>query len=260
MSDFETITYAIEKGVATIALNRPKAMNAISQKMRQELKAVIASAEEDTSVRVVVIRAEGKGFSSGTDLSEGLAGFDDIDQQIQAEYKPVLMAIAESGKPYIASIHGACAGIGSALAMSCDLAIMADDSFIYLAFAGLSLVPDGGMSHHIVNAMGYRKAYQAYIEAARIPAQDCLQYGLANKVVPAQELASATTAWAETLAQGAPIAQKLGKQIMRQVHTSSLDETIDLESRLQVKASASQDAANAIMAFFEKKKPVFAGK
>jgi 2-(1,2-epoxy-1,2-dihydrophenyl)acetyl-CoA isomerase len=152
MSDFETITYTIANGVATIALNRPEAMNAISQKMRQELKQVIANAEEDKSVRVVVIRAEGKGFSSGTDLTEGLAGFDDIEQQIQTEYKPVLMAIAESGKPYIASIHGACAGIGAALAMTCDLAIMADDSFIYLAFAGLSLVPDGGMSHHIANA------------------------------------------------------------------------------------------------------------
>jgi len=257
---YESITCDQENGVATITLNRPEAMNAISQNMRRELKQAIDTAEEDKGVRVVVIRAQGRGFSSGTDLSEGLAGYDTIDDQIQAEYKPVLLAIAGSSKPYIASIHGACAGIGAALAMTCDLAVMADDAFIYLAFAGLSLVPDGGMSHHLVNAMGYRRAYQAYIEAARIPAAECLEYGLANKVVPADSLIEATQAWAEKLAEGAPLAQKFGKQIMRRVHTSTLEETIDLESARQVDCSSSQDSANAIMAFFEKKKPTFSGE
>ena len=260
MSNFETITYTVTNSVATIALNRPKAMNAISQQMRLELKQAIASAEESTEVRVVVLRAEGRGFSSGTDLSEGLAGFETIDDQIQQEYKPVIMAIANSSKPYIASVHGAAAGIGGALAMSCDLAILGEGAFLYLAFAGLSLVPDGGIAHHIVNAMGYRKAYQAYVECARIPAQDCLEYGLANKVVPDEELASATQAWAESLAEGAPLAQKFGKQIMRNVHTSSFEETLDLESKLQNNCSGSQDSAAAISAFFEKKKPVFVGK
>lgn len=260
MQEFETITYGTENNVATIALNRPEAMNAISQKMRQELKQAIDTAETSDDVRVIVLRAEGRGFSSGTDLSEGLAGYQNIDEQIQAEYKPVLLAIANSNKPYIASIHGACAGIGGALALSCDMAIMAEGAFVYLAFAGLSLVPDGGISHHLVNAMGYRKAYQAFVEAARIPAQDCLQYGLANKVVPDEELASATQAWAEILAEGAPLAQKFGKQIMRSVHTSSFEEAVDLESRLQVNCSTSQDSAAAIGAFFEKKKPVFTGK
>lgn len=260
MTDFETMTYAVENRVATIALNRPKAMNAISQKMREELKHAIDTAEANDDVRIVVLRAEGRGFSSGTDLSEGLAGYQDINEQIQVEYKPVLLAIANSNKPYIASIQGACAGIGGALALSCDMAIMAEGAFIYVAFAGLSLVPDGGISHHLVNAMGYRKAYQAFVETARIPAEDCLQYGMANKVVPDDELLNATQAWAESLAEGAPLAQKYGKQIMRNVHTSSLEETLDLESRLQVNCSTSQDSAAAIGAFFEKKKPVFSGK
>lgn len=260
MSEFETITYTVANRVATIALNRPQAMNAISQKMRHELKTAIDAAESSDDVRVVVIRAEGRGFSSGTDLSEGLAGFDTIDDQIQQEYKPVIMAIANSSKPFIASVHGACAGIGAALAMSCDLAIMGENSFLYLAFAGLSLVPDGGIAHHLVRNMGYRKAYQAFIEAARIPAKDCLDYGLANKVVADDALQEETQAWAERLAEGAPLAQKYGKQIMRTVHTATFEETLDLESKLQVSCSTSQDAAVAIGAFFEKKKPVFTGK
>lgn len=260
MSDYQTITYSVNQGVATITLNRPKAMNAISQQMRHELKRATDAAESDNNVRVVVLRAEGRGFSSGTDLSEGLAGFDTIDEQIQQEYKPVIMAIANASKPYIASVHGACAGIGAALALSCDLAIMSDDAFIYLAFAGLSLVPDGGIAHHLVRNMGYRKAYQAFIEAARIPADECLQYGLTNKVVSSEKLAEETQNWAERLAEGAPLAQKYGKQIMRSVHTASFEETLDMESTLQNHCSSSQDSATAIGAFFEKKKPVFIGR
>lgn len=260
MNDFETINYKAENRVATISLNRPKTMNAISKVMRKELKQVITTIEANDDIRIVVIRAEGKGFSSGTDLAEGLAGFNDFEEQIHQEYKPILMAIAESKKPYIASINGACAGIGAALAMSCDLAIMSDDSFLYLAFAGLSLVPDGGMAHHLVTAMGYKKAYQTFIEAGRITADDCLQYGFINKVVEAPVLYEETQRWAKTLSEGAPLAQRYGKQIMRKVHTSSVEETINLEANLQVDCSTSEDCQNAISSFFKKQKPTFIGK
>ncbi|CAA0081671.1 2,3-dehydroadipyl-CoA hydratase [Zhongshania aliphaticivorans] len=259
MTAYETITYSVSNRVATISLNRPKAMNAISQQMRLELKQAVDTAESADDVRVVVLRAEGRGFSSGTDLTEGLAGFDTIDDQIQEEYKPVLMAIANSSKPYIASVHGAAAGIGAAFALSCDLAIMGEGAFVYLAFAGIALVPDGGIAHHLVNAMGYRKAYQAFVEAARIPAEECLQYGLVNKVVADDKLAEETQAWAERLAEGSPLAQKYGKQIMRGVHTSSFEETLDMESKKQVLCSTSQDSATAIGAFFAKTKPTFIG-
>lgn len=260
MRNFETIDYKLTNHVATISLNRPKVSNAMNQKMRQELKQLIDTIETDDNAHIVVIRAQGRGFSAGTDLSEGLAGFNTIDEQIQQEYKPVLMGIAESNKPYIASINGACVGIGAALAMTCDLAVMADDAFLFLAFAGLSLVPDGGMAHYLVSAMGYKKAYQTFLEAGRIKAQDCLHYGLVNKVVAPAELDQQTQAWAQGLAQGAPLAQMYGKQIMRKVHTSTIEETLDLESKLQVNCSTSQDCQNAIKAFFKKEKPVFVGR
>lgn len=260
MSEFETINYSNTNKVATISLNRPESMNAISQKMRHELKQVIDSIEKDDRIHAVILQAQGRGFSSGTDLSEGLAGFDTINDQIQQEYKPVLLAIANSSKPYIASIHGACAGIGSAFAMVCDLAIMSESGFIFLAFANIGLVPDGGMAHHLVNAMGYKRAYQAFIEGQRISAHDCLKYGLVNKVVKDELLVSETQTWAESIAEGSPLAQKFGKQIMRGVHTASMEETLDFESRKQIDCSTSHDSLNAIAAFFEKKKPVFAGR
>ena len=260
MSEFDTISYEIQNRVATISLNKPKVMNAFSQIMRKELKQVIDTIEANEDVRIVVIRAEGRGFSSGTDLSEGLAGFDTIDEQIQQEYKPVLMGIAKSSKPYIASINGACAGIGAALAMTCDLAIMSDDGFLYIAFAGLSLVPDGGMAHYLVSAMGYKKAYQIFIESGRLQADDCLKYGLVNKVIESSKLDEATQAWAQSLAAGAPLAQMYGKQIMRAVPTSSVEEIINLESSFQVNCSISEDFKSATTAFFKKQKPTFIGK
>lgn len=260
MTDFETITYAIHNNVATISLNRPKAMNAFSQQMRLDMKQAIDAAEVNDKVRVVVLRAEGKGFSSGTDLTEGLAGFDTIEAQIIEEYKPVLMGIADSNKPYIASIQGACAGVGASIALSCDLAVMAEGAFLYVPFAGISLVPDGGMSHFLVTAMGYKRAYQAFLESGRIKSDECLQFGLINKVVEADKLVEDTQAWAESLTEGAPLSQKFGKKIMRQVHNLTYEETVDLEAKFQNKCVTSKDMLNAIDAFFKKEKPVFTGE
>ncbi|BFM10686.1 2-(1,2-epoxy-1,2-dihydrophenyl)acetyl-CoA isomerase PaaG [Simiduia litorea] len=260
MNRFETLNVNLENSVATISLNRPKAMNAISQTMRREMIQALAAAEANAQVRVIVIRANGRGFCAGTDLSEGLAGYSSIDEQIQQEYKPILMAIHHSAKLHIASVQGACVGIGAALAMACDLVIMADDAYLYLAFAGLGLVPDGGMSFHLVNALGYKKALQLFAEAAKLPASECENMGLVNKVVPVASLESQTHMWAETLAQGAPLAQKFGKEIMRKVPTSSFEQTLDLESKRQTTCSTSADSQAAILAFFEKKKPVFSGR
>jgi 2-(1,2-epoxy-1,2-dihydrophenyl)acetyl-CoA isomerase len=258
--EYQTINYTVENRVATIALNQPKSLNAVSQAMRHELLAAINEANSNDDVRVVVLRAEGKGFTSGTDLSEGLAGFETIEDQIREEYKPILMTIAEAPKPYIASIHGACAGIGAAIALSCDLAVMSDDAYLFIPFSGLSFVPDGGMSHFLVNAMGYKRAYQAFLEAGKLPAQECLDYGIINKIFALEDLVASTQAWAEKISKGAPLAQQYGKQILRGVHTASYEETVDLEAKLQVTCSSSEDAMAAMTAFFSKTTPEFKGK
>ncbi|CAH0993100.1 Short-chain-enoyl-CoA hydratase [Sinobacterium norvegicum] len=260
MHNFETIRYTVEQRVATISLNQPKTLNAISQRMRQELKQAIDACEADDEVRVVVLSAQGRGFCSGTDLSEGLAGYDNIEAQLLEEYKPVLMAIHQSDKLFIASIHGVCAGVGAALAMTCDLAVMADDAYLFLAFAGLSLVPDGGMSFHLVNAMGYKRAIQLFAESGRLSAEQCVHYGLANKHCAAENLVAETTHFAQSLAQGAPLAQKFGKQIMRSVHDSDFETIFHAESRLQTTCMDSTDSKNAVAAFFKKEKAVFIGE
>ncbi len=255
-----TISVGVKNRVATITLNRPESMNALSQSMRIELLSAVETFEADENIRIVVIAAAGKGFCSGADLLEGNSGYENIEQQIQQEYKPIFMAIDGSNKLYIASLNGACAGIGVALALCCDFLIMSDNAFLYLPFSNLSLVPDGGVSYHLVRALGYRKALELFIEGGRLNAEQCKHYDLANKVVALEELGEQTRVWAETISQGAPIAQRLGKKVLKMAASKSLTEIIDIEARYQVEAGESEDVVTAVTAFFAKEKPVFKGR
>ena len=260
MSQFETINYSLANRVATIEMNRPDARNAFNTQLRRDLLAAIGQAEADDEVRVVIISARGRGFSAGADLADGMPNQDQVSDHIEQEYKPFLMMIHNSHKLYISSIPGAAAGVGSALAMVCDLSIMADNGYIYLAFAALGLIPDGGASWHLVNQLGYKRALQMIVEAEKVPAQTCLELGLVNKVVPAGDLAAQTQAWAEKLAQGAPLSQRYAKEILHSAMSMDLSDVIDLEGQRQNITLVSKDAMEGGMAFFEKRQPQFNGE
>lgn len=260
MHTFDTIKFTTHNRVATITLDQVDTLNAVSQQMRKDLIKAIRLSEDDDNIRIVVVCAEGRGFSSGANLEEGLAGYDTFEEQCAKEYMPILLGIAESTKTYIASIHGACAGIGASIAMSCDLGLMSEDAYLYIPFANIALVPDGGMSHFLFHAMGYKRAYQTFLEGGRIQADLALSYGLVNKVVPTEKLQEITQAWAETLSEGAPLAQKYGKQIFRQIPNSSFKETVEREAKIQTRCLASLDCQNAIRAFFNKTTIKFIGK
>jgi len=218
---------SINAAVATITLNRPKAFNAFNAQLRRELLKTVQDLEANAAVRVVVIRGNGPGFCAGADLGEGFP--DPISEQIEAEYKPFLMAIAESRKIYIAQVHGTAAGIGAALAMSCDLMTMADTASIYMAFAAVALVPDGGNTWFLLRAMGYARALAAILEGTKIPASDCLTYGIANRLFAPDQLDAETVDWASKLAKGAPLAIGLAHeaQIVAAVPVDEFDQPLD---------------------------------
>ena len=118
-------------------------------------------------------------------------------------------------KPVIAAVHGSAAGIGMSLALSCDLMIMADDAFLLSPFTTISLVPDGGLNWLLVRQLGYRRAFQLSVESERIEAQRCVDLGLANKAVPADELQAAALEWAQELSKRAPLSLAATKNAMR---------------------------------------------
>ena len=262
MSDYQFINYTVSNRVATIALNTPKSLNAFHQKMRLELIDAVQYAETDQDVRVVVLTGEGRAFCAGADLTEDLSGGEHSGfyEQCAAEYTPWLMGIHNSKKLYIAAVNGACAGIGSAAAMNCDLIMMADDAYLYQAFAAIGLMPDGGAVWSLFHKIGYHRAMQMVVEAGKLTAEQCADLGVANKVVPADELRDQAQAWAEKLAMGSPLSQAATKALMRQAPHMTYQEMVVEESREQTKLIASDDAKKAIKAFFAKQAPVFEGK
>ena len=256
MSDI--IKYEQHDSVAVITLFRPESMNAFDTELRAAVVDAFAKAHADDSVRVVVFTGEGRCFSAGADLKAGIER--DVREILQVEYRPVLEAIADIPKPVIAAVPGSAAGIGLSMALHCDLLIMADNAFLLSPFTTISLVPDGGLNWLLVRQLGYRRAFQLSVESERIPAEKCVELGLANKAVPAEQLQSAAREWARTLAQRAPLSLAATKKVMRFAADNDWSAAYDLEAKLQGELLGSDDNKEGIQAFFEKRPPEFKGQ
>lgn len=260
MSDL--VTYETDGHIAIITLNRPEAMNAMNRAMRAGLAAAQAKAEADDNVRIIVLTGSGRAFSSGTDLKEGLGGTPEqgqFDNSIR-DYKPLVDGVTKSNKIYIAAINGFAGGVALGLALGSDLAVMADDATIFSPFIGIGLVPDGGASWFFVHHLGYKRAFAAMAEGTRLDAQTCLDAGMVNKVVPAAELRNEAVKWAHSLSEKAPLALQYLKKIMREATTATQEQTARLESEYQMKAANTEDCAEGIGAFVQKRKAEFKGR
>jgi 2-(1,2-epoxy-1,2-dihydrophenyl)acetyl-CoA isomerase len=256
MSDI--VKYRQDGAVAVITLHRPDAMNAFHTELRAALAFALEKAHEDDSVRVVVLTGEGRTFSAGADLKAGIDR--DVSEILQVEYRPVQEAIANMPKPIIAAVPGSAAGIGLSIALHCDLLIMADNAFLLSPFTTISLVPDGGLNWLLVHQLGYRRAFQLSVESERIPADRCVELGLANKAVPADELMSSAMEWAQALAERAPLSMAATKKVMRFAAFKDWGEAYDMEAKFQGELLGSDDNKEGIQAFFDKRKPQFTGK
>lgn len=259
-SNDSCLHYDVHNRVATLTLNRPAARHAFDAELRQRLHAAIRQAEQDDEVRVLVLTADGPVFSAGTDLKEFDATDQFPQQQLEQEYKPSLMAIAQCDKPVIAAVNGTAAGIGAAYAMACDLTIMADSASIYMAFAAIALVPDGGATWQLLHALGRRRAFELIASGGKLDAQACLAHGLANRLVPAEQLADAAQQWAESFTRQAPLAMAYAKRALSRAYEDNLDRMIDLEAGFQNYCVRSEDGKEGLAAFWEKRTPTFRGR
>lgn len=256
MSDF--VRYEQRGAVAVITLNRPDSLNAFQTELRADVHEAFERARDDTAVRVVVFTGEGRCFSAGADLKAGIDR--DVREILQSEYRPILEIIAAIPKPVIAAIPGSAAGIGMSMALQCDLVLMADNAFLLSPFTTISLVPDGGLNWTLVRQLGYRRAFQLSVESERISADRCVELGLANKAVPADELQAAALEWAEALAQRAPLSLAATKKVMRYAANKEWGDAYDMEAKLQGELLGSEDNKEGIEAFLEKRAPQFKGK
>lgn len=251
------LTITRDGAVATVTLDRPQAFNALNSALRDALRDAVAELETDAAIRVVILTGAGRGFCAGADLTE--TPRPPVHQQIEQEYRPILTGIAASSKIWIAQVHGSAAGIGAALALNCDLMTIAQDATIYMAFAAIGLIPDGGNCWLLLRGMGYRRALQAILEGRKIPAAEAVDLGLANEAFEPDELTAQTAALAARIAAGAPLAAAAAKRLMRRMDGMSYGDAIMAEGLEQTALSHSADFAEGVAAFREKRKASFRG-
>ncbi|HNP63038.1 MAG TPA: enoyl-CoA hydratase/isomerase family protein [Woeseiaceae bacterium] len=256
----DTILYSQLDAVAVISMNRPDSLNGFTSELCDDLLLAFEKAQRDQSVRCVVLTGEGRAFSAGADLKQGFEGDRTTQGKLLFEYGPVLAAIANIPKPVIAAVPGFAAGIGLSFAMYCDLLVMAEDSFLLSPFTTISLVPDGGANWLLVRQLGYHRAYQLSIESERIPAERCVELGIANKLAPADELRDVTINWAKDLSKRAPLSLAATKKVMRHAMDHDFHSCYAMEAEIQNQLRESDDAAEGVAAFFEKRAPEFTGK
>lgn len=259
---YATITVDRADAVATVTMRRPERRNALSPALDAELRTAFDELASDETVRAVVLAGEGRDFCSGADLSafEDLPTPDDVYDHLTTRYLPLIETITTAPKPVLAAVNGSAAGAGCALALACDLRVMAEDARLLMAFSNIGLVPDMGASWLLVRQVGHGRAFEIAAEGAPVPAGRCLELGLTNRVVLADELLGATQAWAARLAERPTRALGLTKKALLYAAHSPLDEAIEHEAQLQRQAAATHDHHEGVTAFLEKRQPRFEGR
>ena len=260
-----------EDGVALITLNRPQARNAMSADMNAALAEQLERAERSASVRCVVVTGAGGAFCAGGDVKGMAAGSSagggpgpTIDERIHNQrlnQRNTAGRMYLMPKPVLAALPGPAAGAGLSLALAADLRIMADTAFITTAFARVGFSGDYGGSFFLSNLVGSGKARELYFLSERLDAGQCLQLGIANRVVPAERFEEETMALARQLAAGPTVAYRYMKEnFNRAAMGGDVIECMDLEVTHHTHTGLTEDHRNAARAFVEKRQPVFTGR
>ena len=255
---YETIKFEVDGSLCWIGLNREEARNAINAEMCLEIIDAMQRATTDTKVRVVIFYGVGQCFSSGGDLKSDLPSLS--DDVLETIYKPMLLSVFHSVKPVVCMVHAYAIGVASALAMAADFLLMEDDSYLMQPFVNIGLIPDGGISWHLVNHLGRKKALEVIVSGEKMSAEECVTMGISNHRVPRSELLDETRKWAASLAEKPPLAIRYAKEALNRAMELNLADAMSIEARLQNITMLSDDSQEGILAFVEKRKPKFKGQ
>jgi 2-(1,2-epoxy-1,2-dihydrophenyl)acetyl-CoA isomerase len=256
---YATLLHDQDGGVATITLNRPDALNALNSQMRGELLAAINAARRDDGTRAIVITGAGRAFCAGADLRGGTAERE-FRRVLSSEYNPLIQAIRNLAKPVVASVNGVAAGAGVSLALAADLVVAAEDARLVPAFNRIGLVPDSGLTRTLVRALGRHRAFEILMGERQLGAAEAQGLGLVAAVVPADRLTDTSRELARRLADGPALGIGLTKRLINASEDVSLADSLATEAALQDLAGRSDDHAEGVAAFGEKREPRFSGR
>lgn len=255
-------------GVATVTLNDPEKLNALSVEMLDELNVVLDGCAADRDLRVLVLTGAGRGFCAGADLSgDGMRGASSegraerVRRLMEEAFNPAIRRIADLPVPTIAAVNGVAAGGGYGVALACDLVIAAESARFTLVFTPqLGIIPDLGASWHAPRALGRARAMAAAFFGDPMSAAEAVQAGLIWRCVPDAELMSEVSVVADELRMGPTRAYPAVRKAFDAASTQTLHEQLDMEARLQPALAATEDFREGVRAFQEKRTPEFRGR
>jgi enoyl-CoA hydratase len=263
MTTFDTLLLNVADGVATLTLNRPTVMNAINQRLKDELALALDAVEADEQARVLLITGAGaKAFCAGADIKER-AGSEPTPAEFvfrqQATHR-LFNRIAEFSKPVVVALNGVAYGGGAEIALCADIRVMSDAASIGLTEVNLGVIPAGGGTQRLPRLVGVAKAKELIFTGKRLKADEALALGLVNRVVPAAELASQAHALAVLIASKPPLAVRLAKQAIDKGQQTDLHTALAFELYAAAILFDTEDRREGMQAFLEKRAPVFRGR
>jgi len=258
---YQTLLYDVADRIATITLNRPDALNALTDEMYRELQAVIGVVARDTDVSCVILTGAGRGFCAGADLK---ARRDDLTPlQRRARHRWILKDILEPlyslEKPVIAAVNGAAVGAGFNIALACDFIIASDRASFVQAFARVGLVPDLGGLYLLGRLIGTNKAKELCFTARKVLAQEALSLGIANHMFAHDQLLVEARAIAASITAASPTATAMTKTLLNKADTATFDQMLEFESYATTVAFITPEYEEGVQAFREKRAPDFTG-
>ena len=271
---YEALIYEKRDRIAKITLNRPERMNAFNAQLVMELVETIGNAAMDDEVRVLIITGAGRGFCAGADFRYTQVRGGEVAPE-EAEERGtvfeegrllhpitdgVILALQRMDKPTIAMVNGAAVGGGFDIALACDMRIGSENARFMVAFTRIGIVPGSGGAWMLPRVVGLPKACELIFTGNFVEAEEAYQIGLLNRLLPADRLEEETMALAQRIAQGPPIALRLDKMMIYKGLGTDLETALAFASACESITLHSQDHLEGVMAFAQKRQPVFRGK